>query len=183
MFNSTWPIYSIHSRNTLSPSEYQILNHWYSTRKSSFQENVPIDDAGPAASRICVSPSHFLRKRGGVGDCLHTACNFGAWYAFSEFLYTFPIKNNAQTGRIPQAGESALLLTSLKLRSRSAFELPSSGNLVLPRTYIQSNFLQLNFLNRFSQLHFLPIFTLLHTHQYRNSNTTTHTPSTFDLSI
>ena len=60
---------------------------------SSFQENVPFDAAGPAASNICLFTSPFLRKIGGDGDCLHTDCNFGAWYSFSDFLDTFPQKN------------------------------------------------------------------------------------------
>ena len=57
-----------------------------------FQENVPNDVAGPVASKTRLSPSPFLRERGGGGDCLPSAPNFGVLYALSDLLDTFPQK-------------------------------------------------------------------------------------------
>ncbi len=50
----------------------------WSPEISSFQENVPNDAAEPAASRICLFPSPFLRERGGDDNYLHDARNFVA---------------------------------------------------------------------------------------------------------
>ncbi len=57
----------------------RIISHIVMHRKdSSFQENVPYDVAEPAASKICLFPSPFLRKSGGDDNSLHDARNFVA---------------------------------------------------------------------------------------------------------